>query len=163
MKILYRVRPEYKKSVDSFCEVVGQDNNGNERRWSVTETYRWGQGFVEDLSELPYKDDFEHTFDFSVGWGSELDDLCSIDFEFDESFTDEEREQIEQNWDEGGRGWLDESSEWTAEYEDITIRGPFIVDKIDEEVYNVSIEDVELQNRPAFVATTAWPFSSEKA
>jgi hypothetical protein len=37
--------------------------------------------------------------------------------------------------------------------------GPFVVDKIDEDVYNESIETVELKPRPPFVATTAWPFS----
>jgi hypothetical protein len=43
MAILYRIKPQHKKSVEALYDFV--DNN---RRWSVTETYRWGQGFVED-------------------------------------------------------------------------------------------------------------------
>ena len=46
-----------------------------------------------------------------------------------------------------------------VEEDTITILGPFVVDKIDEDVYNESIETLELKPRPPFVATTAWPFS----
>ena len=66
----------------------------NNRRWSVTETYRWGQGFVEDESELPFSDDKYHTVNPQIGWGCELEDLCAIDFEFDDSFTEEEKELL---------------------------------------------------------------------
>ena len=56
MKQIYRIRPRDKKSVEVMYDVYS--NTGGEiRGWSVTETYRWGQGFVEDKSELPYKDD----------------------------------------------------------------------------------------------------------
>ena len=165
MKILYRIKPLHKKSIEALYDAVDKDNN---RRWSVTETYRWGQGFVEDESELPYSDDSEHNVDPSIGWGCELEDLCAVDFEFDESFTEEEKEQIEELWANGdpndeyersGAAWLYDYSNWEVEGDTITILGPFTVDKIDEDVYNESIETVELKPRPPFVATTAWPFS----
>ena len=92
LKILYRIKPLHKKSIEALYDAVDKDNN---RRWSVTETYRWGQGFVEDESELPFSDDSEHNVDPSIGWGCELEDLCAVDFEFDDSFTDEEKEEIE--------------------------------------------------------------------
>jgi len=160
MAILYRIKPVDKKSVEAFYDVYKKMPDGTIRGWNVTEMYRWGQGFVEDDSELPFSDDRYHSVDPTIGWGCELDDLCAVDFEFDESFTDEEKEQIEQAWEDGGAGWLyDSEHKWEVDYESITILGPYIVDKVDENVYNVSIETIELKPRPPFVATTAWPFS----
>ena len=160
MAILYRIKPSDKKSVEAFYDVYSKDEQGNIRGWSVTELYRWGQGFVEDESELPFSDDRYHSVDPTIGWGCELEDLCAVDFEFDDSFTEEEKEEIEQLWADGGAGWLyDGDHNWEVEEDTITILGPFVVDKIDEDVYNESIETVELKQRPPFVATTAWPFS----
>jgi len=160
MAILYRIKPSDKKSVEAFYDVYSKDSEGNIRGWSVTELYRWGQGFVEDESELPFSDDRYHCVDPTIGWGCELEDLCAVDFEFDDSFTDEEKEEIEELWADGGAGWLyDGEHNWEVEEDTITILGPFVVDKIDEDVYNESIETVELKPRPPFVATTAWPFS----
>ena len=160
MAILYRIKPSDKKSVEAYYDVFSKDSEGNIRGWSVTELYRWGQGFVEDESELPFSDDRYHSVDPTIGWGCELEDLCAVDFEFDDSFTEEEKEEIEQLWADGGAGWLyDGDHNWEVEEDTITILGPFVVDKIDEDVYNESIETVELKPRPPFVATTAWPFS----
>ena len=160
MNILYRIKPADKKSVEAYYDVYSKDEQGNIRGWSVTELYRWGQGFVESEDELPFKNDRYHSVDPTIGWGCELEDLCAVDFEFDDSFTDEEKTEIEQLWEDGGAGWLyDGDHNWEVEEDTITILGPFIVDKIDEDVYNVSIEAVELKPRPPFVATTAWPFS----
>lgn len=160
MAILYRIKPADKKSVEAFYDVFSKDEQGNIRGWSVTELYRWGQGFVEDIDELPFSDDRYHCVDPTIGWGCELEDLCAVDFEFDDSFTDEEKEEIEELWADGGAGWLyDGEHDWEVEEDTITILGPFIVDKIDEDVYNESIETIELKQRPPFVATTAWPFS----
>ena len=160
MTILYRIKPVDKKSVEAFYDVFSKDEQGNIRGWSVTELYRWGQGFVEDESELPFSDDRYHCVDPTIGWGCELDDLCAVDFEFDDSFSEEEKEQIEQLWEDGGAGWLyDGDHNWEVQEDIITILGPFIVDKINEDVYNESLETVELKPRPPFVATSAWPFS----
>lgn len=160
MAILYRIKPADKKSVEAYYDVYSKDEQGNIRGWSVTELYRWGQGFVEDESELPFSDDRYHSVDPTIGWGCELEDLCAVDFEFDDSFTEEEKEEIEQLWADGGAGWLyDGDHNWEVEEDTITILGPFIVDKINEDVYNESLETVELKPRPPFVATSAWPFS----
>jgi hypothetical protein len=160
MKILYRIKPADKKSVEAYYDVFSKDEQDNIRSWSVTELYRWGQGFVEDIDELPFSDDRYHCVDPTIGWGCELEDLCAVDFEFDESFTEEEKEEIEQLWADGGAGWLyDGEHNWEVEEDTITILGPFVVDKIDEDVYNETIETIELKQRPPFVATTAWPFS----
>ena len=86
MTILYRIKPVDKKSVEAFYDVYSKDEQGNIRSWSVTEMYRWGQGFVENEDELPHSDDKYHTVDPQLGWGCELDDLCAVDFEFDDRF-----------------------------------------------------------------------------
>ena len=160
MAILYRIKPADKKSVEAYYDVYSKDEQGNIRGWSVTELYRWGQGFVENEDELPFKNDRYHSVDPTIGWGCELEDLCAVDFEFDDSFTEEEKTEIEQLWEDGGAGWLyDGDHNWEVEEDTITILGPFIVDKINEDVYNESLETVELKPRPPFVATSAWPFS----
>ena len=99
MAILYRIKPVDKKSVEAYYDVYSKDEQGNVRSWSVTEMYRWGQGFVENEDELPHSDDKYHAVDPQLGWGCELDDLCAVDFEFDDSFTEEEKEQIEKYQD----------------------------------------------------------------
>jgi hypothetical protein len=101
MAILYRIKPADKKSVEAYYDVYSKDEQGNIRGWSVTELYRWGQGFVEDIDELPFSDDRYHSVDPTIGWGCELEDLCAVDFEFDDSFTEEEKEEIEQLWANG--------------------------------------------------------------
>lgn len=157
---MYRIRPRDKKSVEVFYDVYSKDDDGNIRSWSVTEIYRWGQGFVP-IDEGPiYADDKEIIVDPNLAWGCELEDLCYVNFEFDESFDDEEKENIERLWEEGGAGWLyDGEHDWQVDYDSVTILGPYIVDIIDEDVYNKVIEeDIKLENRPPFKATQSWPF-----
>ena len=93
MNLLYRIKPQDKKSVEAYYDVYSKDEQGNIRGWSVTELYRWGQGFVENEDELPFSDDRYHCVDPTIGWGCELEDLCAVDFEFDDSFTEEEKEE----------------------------------------------------------------------
>jgi len=152
MGILYRIKPKDKKSIEAYYDVYKRMPDGTIR------------------GELPFSDDKYHCVDPKIGWGCELEDLCAVDFVFDDSFTDEEKEEIEKLWYDGdsndeyersGAAWLYDYSDWEVEEDTITILGPFEVDKIDEDVYNESIEVVELKPRPPFVATSAWPFSKE--
>ena len=160
MSKVYLIKPLEKKSIVYHVEMFRENPDGSTSWFNIDETYRWGQGFVENEDELPYSDDSSHCVDPTIGWGCELDDLCAVDFVFDDSFTDEEKQEIEDAWEEGGAGWLyDGEHDWEVEEDSITILGPFVVDKIDETVYNESIEVIELKPRPPFVATTAWPFS----
>ena len=160
MSRVYLIKPLHKKSIVYHVEMYRENADGSISWFNIDETYRWGQGFVEDTIDLPYSDDKEHSVDPQIGWGCELEDLCAVDFEFDDSFTEEEKEEIEQLWADGGAGWLyDGDHNWEVEEDTITILGPFVVDKINEEVYNESLETIELKPRPPFVATTAWPFS----
>ena len=77
-----------------------------------------------------------------------------------DTFTDEEKQEIEDAWYDGGLGWLvDGEHDWLIDYESITIYGPYKVDKITYSDYNiVSEEQIELKPRPPLDPNKAWPF-----
>ena len=164
--ILYRIRPTDKKSIEQFYDVYRRNEDGSVVGWNVKELYRWGQGFVDSEDELPYLEDKWISIDPSIGDGCELDDGISIDFDFDDELTEEEREEIERCYTEGdedGRAyaaWLfDGDHDWEIEEESITIYGPFEVDKLTYIDYNlVSEERIELKPRPPIDKNNAWPF-----
>lgn len=167
MTKLYRITPVDKKSIYAVYDVYKTDEEGNTRGFVVRELYRWGQGFRE-LDEPIHAEDTCIICSTQIGWGAELDDTISIDFEFDDDFTDEEKEEIENLWfngdpdDPDGRtnaAWLYDYSDWEVEDDYIEIFGPFKVDIIDEEDYNVIIEEnIELQPRPKLDPNSSWPF-----
>lgn len=165
-QVLYRIKPVDKKSIEIFYDVYKEKEDGSTVGWQVTELYRWGQGFVESEDDLPYIDSKSVTVDPNIGDGCELDDGISIDFDFDDELTDEEREEIERCYcdgDEDGMSnaaWLyDGNHEWKVDYESTTIYGPFEVDKITYVDYNiVSEERIELKPRPPINPNSAWPF-----
>jgi len=165
-RILYRIKPVDKKSIEQTYDVYKELPDGSVVGWNVKELYRWGQGFVETEDELPYLESKWVNIDPNIGDGCELDDGISIDFEFDDELTEEEREEIERCYTEGdedGRAyaaWLYEGDHnWQIEDESITIYGPFEVDKITYVDYNiVSEERIELKPRPPINKNSAWPF-----
>ena len=172
MKTIYRIKPVDKKSIEIIYEAY-KEIDGSFVNWYVTELYRWGQGFVESIDELPYLEDKYIVTDPSVGDGSELDDHISCDFGFDDELTDEEREHIEECWmngdpldedNRGGAAWLYDYSDWQIENNSITIYAPFEVTKLTyDDKYNiVSEEPVELKPRPPINSYSAWPFVSNK-
>ena len=159
-EVLYRIKPVDKKSIEAYYDVYKELPDGSTKGFSITELYRWGQGFVESEEELPNIDSKSCTVDPSLGDGCELDDLINVEFEFDDTFTDEEKQEIENAWYEGGLGWLvDGEHDWLIDYESITIYGPFEVDKITYSDYNIiSEERIELKPRPPIDPNSAWPF-----
>lgn len=159
-EILYRIKPVDKKSIEAYYDVYKEMPGGTTKGFSITELYRWGQGFVETEEELPNLESKYCTVDPTVGEGCELDDLISVDFEFDDDFTDEEKQEVEDAWSDGGLGWLvDGEHDWQIDYESITIYGPYEVDKITIVDYNVvSTERIELKHRPPLDPNSAWPF-----
>ena len=161
MTKLYRITPIDKKSVNCYYEVYQRLSDDTFKTWNVTELYRWGQGF-KDIDDPVYSTDTEIDVDTQLGWGCELDDLCACDFEFDETFTDEEKQEVEDAWRDGGVGWLfDGEHDWEVEHDCVTLYGPFNVDIVDDKDNNVIEEDIKLEPRPKFVATNAWPFSDK--
>lgn len=168
MTKLYRIAPVDKKSITAVYDVYKIDENNNTRGFVVRELYRWGQGFRE-LDEPVYQEDKWIICDSRLGWGSELDDGIAIDFEFDDSFTDEEKAEIEDHWCNGdpedpdrrmGAAWLYDFSDWMIEDDYIEILGPFKVDIIDTNDYNAIIaENIELESRPKLDPNTSWPLN----
>lgn len=167
MPNLYRITPVDKKSIYAVYDAYKTDENGDTRGFTVRELYRWGQGFRE-LDEPVYTEDKWIICDQGLGWGAELDDGISTDFEYDGEWTDEEKEQLEQMWYDGdpddefersGAAWLYDVSDWEVEEDYIEILGPFKVDIVDGDEYNVVIEEnIELQPRPKLDPNSAWPF-----
>lgn len=164
--VLYRIKPVDKKSIELFYDVYKVKPDGSTVGWSVTELYRWGQGFVEDEMDLPYIDSKYVCTHPSIGDGCEFDDGISIDFQYDDELTEEERKEIERCYCEGDeegkayQAWLfDGDHDWEIEDEMVTIYGPFEVDKITYKDYNVvSEEHIELKPRPPIDKNSAWPF-----
>ena len=170
MAQLYRITPLEKKSVEFFCDVYSKDADGNIRGWSVTETWRWGQGFREMDNEVCDYEADHVSCDPQIGWGCELDDLISVDFEFDDSFGEEEQAEIESWWDgdkqdsEGrwGTAWLfDGDHDWQIDYNSVNILGPVKIDIVDEDQYNVVIQE---NIQPTVIKPSQdWPFPTDKA
>ena len=167
MAKLYRITPIDKKSITAVYDVYKTDERGEIRGFVVRELYRWGQGFRE-LDEPVYLEDKWVICDPGIGWGCELDDGISIDFEFDDSFTDEEKADIEDKWCNGdpedefervGAAWLYDFSDWIVDGDHVEILGPFKVDIVDEDQYNEVIEEnIKLESRPKLDPNSSWPF-----
>ena len=169
MAQLYRVRPLDKKSIYTIYDVYRLEPNGTTRGFVVRELYRWGQGF-RDLDTPVYETEQAIWCDPNLGWGADLDDLISIDFDFDHTFTEEEKAEIESFWCDGdpaddwgrcGAAWLYDVSDWMVDDDSIEIIGPVQVDIVDAEEYNVVIQEnvplEKLSPKPAN-PNSAWPF-----
>lgn len=152
MAQLYRITPLEKKSIEYVIETYQKDEDGNYLRgFTATFLYRWGQGFRQ-LDDIPYDWEVEQgvNCDPGLGWGCELDDLISVWIEFDGDFTEEEEAEItaycegELEDEEGryGEAWIfDGDHNWEIEMDEIIITKPVKIDIVDEEQYNVIIEE----------------------
>lgn len=159
----YRITPLEKKSIEVFYELFRQDPNSGETQWvNIQETYRWGQAFIaEDMDcNLPYEEDNQAYCRAEEGEyeSCDFEDSIAVSFEFDDSMTEEEQEEVKEAYYEGGAGWLyDGDHAWDVEDDYVVVYGPFKVEKCDENG-NV-IEEVKLKKRPD--PRTSWPFSPD--
>ena len=150
----YRITPEHKKSIEYFVDLYTKAADGTIRGFDVTFVYRWGYAFrEEDNPVYAFEKDCVST-STTVGPGNDLDDLCAVNVNFDDSYTDEERAKIEailsyeDEDDDGlsGIAWIyDGDHEYEIEDDSITVLGPFRVDLVDEDG-NVVQENVELED-----------------
>jgi hypothetical protein len=165
MAKVYRVTPLEKKNVVVTYDVFEEGPDLSVRGWSVEETYRWGIGFrsIEDsISEWELGNNGIHC-DLSAGYGSELDDLCACYFEFGDGFTDEEKQEIEDAWHEGGAGWLyDGEHNWQVDYDSLLILGPVKIDIVDDDTGEVIEENIKPEPSPQLnTSSAAWPFPTK--
>ena len=166
MAKLYRITPLEKKSVEFFVDVYEELSDGSVRGFQVTETWRWGQGFRELDNEV-YENEAKYVAcNPTVGWGCELDDLCAVNVEFDDSYTEEEQDEIraylygDKEDDEGlsGTAWLfDGEHNHQIEENIVYIIGPVKIDIVDEDQYNITVEE-NIQPKKVN-PLTSWPFS----
>ena len=158
---VYLIKPLEKKSIIYHVEMFRENPDGSISWFNLDETYRWGQGFIEeDLDcNLPWKDDKVAYAKTDCGWGCEFDDSISVEFEFSDDINEMEQQEIKELYYEGGTGWLyDGEHDWCEEDSAVHIIAPFQV-SLCEEDGNVIEENVVLKDRPD--PKTSWPFSQE--
>ena len=161
MNRVYLIKPLEKKSVQWVVEMFRQNDNDTVSWFVMRETYRWGQGFIEeDLDcNLPWKEDDIAYAKTDCGWGSEFDDSIGIEWEFSEDIASQEQQEIKESYYEGGAGWLfDGEHEWAVEDDQVVIYAPFQI-SLCEEDGTVLKEKVKLKSRPKTPGgPNAWPF-----
>jgi hypothetical protein len=159
MSRVYLIKPLEKKSIVYHVEMYRNNPDGSISWFNLDETYRWGQGFIEeDLDcNLPWEGDKVAYAKPDVGWGCEFDDSISIEFEFSDDLSEDEQEAIREAYYEGGAAWMyDGEHEWCEEDSAVHIYGPYQVDFCESDGTIIE-ENIKLKPRPD--PSTAWPFS----
>lgn len=162
MSKVYLIKPLEKKSIVYHVEMYRRNPDGSISWFNIDETYRWGQGFIEeDLDcNLPWEGDPVAYARTDIGWGCEFDDSVSIEWEFSDDINEMEQQEIKELYYEGGAAWLyDGDHEWQEEDTAVHIIGPYQVSLCDELTGEVIEENVKLKPRPD--PKTTWPFSKE--
>ena len=162
-QVLIRVKPQHKKSVDLVYELYDKTVNDPDQRFvTISETYRWGEGYLSG-DMLDYPDTFDQkmlSLDPTIGHGNELDDLCSINFDYDGAWDDQQKSEFEDKWyngdnddDDGrsGASWLyDFQDQWQVETETLYIHGPYRFDIVDKDEYNkIYLENYQIKTKEA--------------
>ena len=92
--VLVRITPLQKKSIAHSIMVYGI--NDKDKTVDINEMYRWGVGYREGM-ELDYPELLTGDYfscDPYLGHGSDLDDLCSVDFSYNGEWSDEEKRKL---------------------------------------------------------------------
>jgi hypothetical protein len=113
-----------------------ENADGSISWFNIDETYRWGQGFIEeDLDcNLPWQGDDVAYARADAGWGCEFDDSCSIEWEFSDDILELEQQELKELYYEGGSGWLyDGEHDWQEEDAAVHIIAPYQVDLCEDD------------------------------
>jgi hypothetical protein len=175
MSKVYLIKPLEKKSIVYHVEMFRENADGSISWFNLDETYRWGQGFIEEDMDcnLPWEGDMIAYTKADAGWGCEFDDSISIELEFSDDITEEEQEEIRQSYYNGGAGWLfDGEHDWQFEDDYLIIDAPYQV-SLCEDDGTVIEENVKLRTRAELEEaarkwreenqSNKWPFSPENA
>ncbi|NDB82520.1 MAG: hypothetical protein EB127_07240 [Alphaproteobacteria bacterium] len=149
MEKVYLIKPLEKKSIIYHVEMYRNNADGTVSWFNLDETYRWGQGFVEEDMDinLPIEGDQVAYCDPSAGWGCEFDDSINVELEFSEDISEQEQEEIREAYYEGGAGWLfDGEHDWLEEDSSVHIYAPYQVSLCSDDGA-VLIENVKLKTR----------------
>jgi hypothetical protein len=155
--VYIRLTPKNKKSINMMIQLYNVPvNEPNHRFVQVNEMYRWGFGYMEgdtlDYPNLILPQNGQTYCDPTVGHGSDLDDLCAVDFWYDGKWTEEQKKDFEDKWyngdpddDDGrsGMGWIyDYQDTWQIEDEQIIIDGGVKYDIVSKTEHDkILIED----------------------
>lgn len=146
---LYRVVPVNKKSV-RLCVKATRDDSW----FTVEELHRDGQGFSPEEDGLPAETDEIRT-DLGCGCGLDSSEGLGNSFEFSEDITESEKERIQEGYNEGdedgavGMGWVGSPSSngWWVDEAEVVITGPFEIQLVDGDSYDVLKENIKLKKR----------------
>lgn len=158
---VYLIKPLEKKSIIYHVEMFRENPDGSVSWFNIDETYRWGQGFIEEDMDcnLPCEGDRVAYCKPDVGWGCEFDDSISIEWQFSSDLDPYAQQEIKNAYYEGGAGWLyDGEHDWQEEDAAVHIIAPFQV-SLCEDDGTVIEENIKLKPRPD--PNTSWPFSLE--
>ena len=157
MNKVYCITPLEKKSIYVAYEMFRSNADGSTSWFNIEDHYRWGKGFInEDMSaNLPYEHDTHAYCDPNAGWGSDLEDSVACYFEFSDDLSDEEKQEIEEAYHQGGTGWLYEGDhKWEEEDSAIVVIAPFRVELCKE---NGVVIQSDIQLRTAEAPSTEVP------
>jgi len=158
MSRVYLIKPTDKKSVVYHVEMYRTNPDGTVSWFNLDETYRWGQGFIEEDMDcnLPWEGDPIAYTKTDIGWGCELEDSINIEWEFSDDLSGLEQQEIKECYYEGGAGWLyDGEHAWQEEDSSVNIYAPYQI-SLCEADGRIIEENVKLEPRPK--PGTAWPF-----
>ena len=159
MAKVFVIKPLHKKSIVYHVEMYRNNPDGSVGWFNIDETYRWGQGFIEeDLDcNLPWQDDPVAYARVDAGWGCEFDDSINVEIEFSDDISEDEQEAIRQAYYDGGAAWLfDGEHEWQEEDTAVHIIAPYQIDLCNDDG-TVIEENIKLKPRPD--PNTSWPWS----
>jgi len=162
MSNVYLIRPLEKKSIVYHVEMFRENEDGSISWFNIDETYRWGQGFIEEDMDcnLPWEGDPVAYAKTDAGWGCEFDDSVSIEWEFSDDISETEQQELKELYYEGGSGWLyDGEHDWQEEDCAVHIIAPYQVDLCEEDG-TVIEENIKLKQRPE--PGNNWPFPLPK-
>ena len=165
---VYCIKPLEKKSVIYHVEMYRTNNDGSVSWFTIDETYRWGQGFIEEDMDvnLPYIDSPVAYTRPDVGWGCEFDDSISIEWEFSDDIPPLDQQELKELYYEGGAAWLyDGEHDWLEEDSAVHIIAPYQVDLCEDDG-RVIEENIKLKPRPTMeeikTSMPVWPFALPK-
>jgi hypothetical protein len=160
MSKLYLIKPLEKKSIIYHVEMYRKNPDGSISWFNLDETYRWGQGFIEEELDcnLPWEGDKVAYARADIGWGCDFDDSISIEWEFSDDLNELEQQEIKESYYEGGASWIyDAEHDWMEEDTAVHIYGPYQVDLCEDNGIVIE-ENIKLKPRPK--PSNAWPFST---
>ena len=168
---IYLVKPLEKKNVIYHVEMYRNNADGTISWFNFDETYRWGQGFIEEDMDcnLPTEGDDVAYTKADVGWGCEFDDSIHCEWEFSDDIDNEEQEQIKEAYYDGGAGWLyDGEHDWQEEDSAVHIYAPYQISLCDDDGAVIE-ENVKLKTREELAEefkkwqaeSAKWPFDKK--